>query len=115
VGKEVLKTEALKRLRGEQDKEQGTTTVTSANKPAPSQALKSEKKKEEGALGEFCTDLTAQAAEGKMDPVIGRDKEVERVMQILARRQKNNPILLVRLLPRQMPSCAVLWELLTLL
>jgi DNA polymerase III delta prime subunit len=38
--------------------------------------------------------LARQAAEGNMDPVIGRNKEVARVMQILARRQKNNPILL---------------------
>lgn len=49
---------------------------------------------EKGALSDFCVDITAQAAEGKIDPVIGRDKEVERVVQILARRTKNNPILL---------------------
>lgn len=49
---------------------------------------------EKGALNDFCVDITAQAAEGKIDPVIGRDKEVERVVQILARRTKNNPILL---------------------
>jgi len=45
-------------------------------------------------LNDFCVDITAQASEGKIDPVIGRDKEVQRVVQILARRTKNNPILL---------------------
>lgn len=49
---------------------------------------------EKGALNDFCVDITASAAEGKIDPVIGRDQEVQRVVQILARRTKNNPILL---------------------
>lgn len=41
----------------------------------------------------FCTDMTQQAREGKFDPVIGRDKELERVIQIFSRRNKNNPVL----------------------
>ena len=45
-------------------------------------------------LDEFGTDLTRLAAEGKLDPVVGRAKEIERVVQILGRRSKNNPILL---------------------
>ncbi len=45
-------------------------------------------------LAEYGRNLTALAAEGKLDPVIGRDLEVERVMQVLARRQKNNPLIL---------------------
>jgi ATP-dependent Clp protease ATP-binding subunit ClpB len=45
------------------------------------------------ALGKFAMDLTARAREGKLDPVIGRDEEVRRVMQILSRRTKNNPVL----------------------
>ena len=45
-------------------------------------------------LEQYGRDLTALAAEGKLDPVIGRDLEVERVMQVLARRQKNNPLIL---------------------
>ncbi len=45
-------------------------------------------------LKEFGTDLTKKAAEGKLDPVIGRAAEIERVMQILSRRQKNNPLIL---------------------
>ena len=45
-------------------------------------------------LEEFGRDLTAMAREGKFDPVIGRDKEIERVIQILSRRTKNNPCLI---------------------
>lgn len=45
-------------------------------------------------LSEFGTDLTKKAREGKLDPVIGRAGEIERVMQILSRRQKNNPLLI---------------------
>ena len=45
------------------------------------------------ALKKFATDLTARAREGKLDPVIGRDEEIRRVMQILSRRTKNNPVL----------------------
>ena len=46
-----------------------------------------------GMLEQFGTDLTAQAEEGKLDPVVGRDAEIERVMQVLGRRTKNNPCL----------------------
>ncbi len=46
-----------------------------------------------GMLDQFGTDLTTQAAEGKLDPVIGREGEIERLMQILSRRTKNNPCL----------------------
>merc|ERR1711981_1295356 len=45
-------------------------------------------------LDEFTTNITETAAEGKLDPVIGRQKEIERVIQILARRTKNNPVLI---------------------
>lgn len=44
-------------------------------------------------LDQFSRDLTAYAKDGKLDPVIGRDKEIERVVQILSRRTKNNPVL----------------------
>lgn len=44
-------------------------------------------------LAQYSTDLTAQAEEGKLDPVIGREAEIERLMQILSRRTKNNPCL----------------------
>jgi len=45
-------------------------------------------------LDEYGRDLTKQAAEDKLDPVIGRDKEIERVIQVLSRRTKNNPVLI---------------------
>ena len=45
-------------------------------------------------LAQFGTDLTAKAREGKLDPVIGRGKEIERIIQILCRRTKNNPVLI---------------------
>ena len=50
---------------------------------------------EEGSmLEQYGRNLTKLAADGKLDPVIGRDREIERVMQVLARRQKNNPLIL---------------------
>ena len=50
--------------------------------------------KKGGALAEFTRDLTEAARSGKLDPVIGRDEEIRRVLQILSRRTKNNPILI---------------------
>jgi len=52
------------------------------------------KTKRGGALETFGTDLTARAREGKLDPVIGRDREQERLVTILSRRTKNNPVLI---------------------
>jgi ATP-dependent Clp protease ATP-binding subunit ClpC len=60
----------------------------------PSATPKSEKKSKTPALDHFCRDLTQLAAEGQLDPTIGRAKEIERVMEILARRKKNNPVLI---------------------
>ncbi len=48
----------------------------------------------ETALGEFCVDLAEKAAAGKIDPLIGRDDEIERMVHVLARRRKNNPLLI---------------------
>ncbi|MCG3172006.1 MAG: ATP-dependent Clp protease ATP-binding subunit ClpA [Myxococcota bacterium] len=45
-------------------------------------------------LAEYTTELVARAAAGKVDPLVGRDKELERIIQVLARRRKNNPLLL---------------------
>ena len=45
-------------------------------------------------LDQFGRNLTQAAREGKLDPVIGREKEIERVMQVLSRRTKNNPVLI---------------------
>ena len=47
-----------------------------------------------GMLEQFSTDLTAKAAEGKLDPVVGREAEIERLMQVLSRRTKNNPCMI---------------------
>ena len=73
------------------------------NLPKPGQAAEKEKgtaqqekkpkKSKHKFLDNYCMDLTARAREGKLDKVIGRDVETERVIQILNRRQKNNPCL----------------------
>jgi ATP-dependent Clp protease ATP-binding subunit ClpC len=55
---------------------------------------KGEKKSKTPALDHFCRDLTDLAREGKLDPTIGREKEIERVMEVLSRRKKNNPVLI---------------------
>jgi ATP-dependent Clp protease ATP-binding subunit ClpC len=54
----------------------------------------SEKSKSSKLLDQFGRNFTKQAQEGKLDPVVGRQTEIERIMQILARRQKNNPVLI---------------------
>src|SRR6185436_1673351 len=62
---------------------------------APTQAPpKGEKKSKTPALDHFCRDLTQLAAEGQLDPTIGRAKEIQRVMEVLTRRKKNNPVLI---------------------
>ena len=61
---------------------------------SPGERRKSGEKNTLKALGQFGIDLTARAREGKLDPVIGREQEIQRVMQILSRRQKNNPCLM---------------------
>lgn len=53
-----------------------------------------EKKEEESPLDKFGYDLTEKARQGKLDPVIGRSKEIERIIQTLSRRTKNNPVLI---------------------
>ncbi len=55
---------------------------------------KDKKKKELRFLGSYCTNLSQKAADGKLDNIIGRDKEIARVVQILSRRTKNNPCLI---------------------
>ena len=71
------------------------TAASSAAAPTPPAAApKSEKKSKTPALDHFCRDLTQLAAEGQLDPTIGRTKEIQRVMEILARRKKNNPVLI---------------------
>ncbi len=53
-----------------------------------------EESKKAKTLAEFTRDLTEAARSGKLDPVIGREKEIQRVIQILSRRTKNNPVLI---------------------
>ena len=91
----------LERVRDEVIKLLGSTTPgTSAEQQGgqpPSQggpAQSSTGKAKTPALDSFGRDLTKLAKDGKLDPVIGRQHEIERVMQILARRTKNNPVLL---------------------
>ncbi len=61
------------------------------NQPA---GAKGSKKSKTPVLDNFGRDLTAMAEEGKLDPVVGREKEIQRVSQILSRRKKNNPLLI---------------------
>ncbi|WP_297645730.1 Clp protease N-terminal domain-containing protein, partial [uncultured Treponema sp.] len=68
--------EALKSVRGNQ----------SVDSQDPESKMRS--------LEKYCTDLTARARQDKIDPVIGRDEEIRRVMQVLCRRTKNNPVLI---------------------
>ncbi|MCG2611545.1 ATP-dependent Clp protease ATP-binding subunit [Flavobacterium sp. SM15] len=60
----------------------------------PGAAGKANKKSKTPVLDNFGRDLTELAEEGKLDPVVGREKEIERVSQILSRRKKNNPLLI---------------------
>ena len=57
-------------------------------------AKKSKKDSKTPALDHFGTDITKAAADGKLDPTVGREKEIERIAQILSRRKKNNPVLI---------------------
>lgn len=59
-----------------------------------SEKNKKDKKKKTKFLDAYCTNLTGRAEEGKLDNIIGRDKEIARTIQILSRRQKNNPCLI---------------------
>lgn len=70
----------------------GETKTTSGSQTATPGA--SQSKVKTPSLDEFGTDLTLAAQEMRLDPVVGREKEIERVIQILARRTKNNPILI---------------------
>src|SRR5215467_4581456 len=58
------------------------------------QPTEREERPETPALNQFGRDLTQLAREAKLDPVIGREKEIERVIQVLSRRKKNNPVLI---------------------
>jgi ATP-dependent Clp protease ATP-binding subunit ClpC len=72
----------------------GGTAAPSGPPGSPASTGKGEKKSKTPALDHFCRDLTQLAAESQLDPTIGRSKEIERVMEILTRRKKNNPVLI---------------------
>ena len=77
-----VRQQVIQLLHGYQGKEPAAAGAPSET--APSTSL---------VLDQFGRNLTAAAREGKLDPVIGREKEIERVMQVLSRRTKNNPVL----------------------
>ncbi len=73
------------------------TSQQGGNPPASGGAASKgagDKKSKTPALDHFCRDLTQLAVEGQLDPTIGRAKEIERVMEVLTRRKKNNPVLI---------------------
>src|SRR5215207_7852815 len=77
------------------DMPQGGSSPSPASGTTPPQAQpKGEKKSKTPALDHFCRDLTQLAGEGQLDPTIGRAKEIQRVMEVLTRRKKNNPVLI---------------------
>src|SRR5213082_1149071 len=80
-----VRQKVIQLLSGYQGKEPAASGTGTAGEAAPSTSL---------VLDQFGRNLTAAAMEGKLDPVIGREKEIERVMQVLSRRTKNNPVLI---------------------
>jgi ATP-dependent Clp protease ATP-binding subunit ClpA len=70
----------------------GTVTPEQPKSAQPEEEKKSESKKKDGALDQFTVNLNEKAKEGRVDPLIGRTAEVDRTIQILCRRSKNNPL-----------------------
>jgi ATP-dependent Clp protease ATP-binding subunit ClpC len=94
VNLDAAKAETLRLLGTEMP--QGGTPAAAPGAPGTPQTQtgKGEKKSKTPALDHFCRDLTQLAADNQLDPTIGRGKEIERVMEILTRRKKNNPVLI---------------------
>ncbi|HEY8472242.1 MAG TPA: ATP-dependent Clp protease ATP-binding subunit, partial [Natronosporangium sp.] len=80
-----VRQQVIQLLSGYQGKEPAAAGAGGGSEAAPSTSL---------VLDQFGRNLTQAAREGKLDPVIGREKEIERVMQVLSRRTKNNPVLI---------------------
>ncbi|MDN5857973.1 MAG: ATP-dependent Clp protease ATP-binding subunit, partial [Pseudonocardia sp.] len=80
-----VRQQVLQLLSGYQGKEPSESGSSGRGEGTPSSSL---------VLDQFGRNLTSAAREGKLDPVIGREKEIERVMQVLSRRTKNNPVLI---------------------
>jgi ATP-dependent Clp protease ATP-binding subunit ClpC len=93
VNLDAARAETLRLLGTEMPQQTGTAPQASSQAPQATPP-KGEKKSKTPALDHFCRDLTQLAAEGQLDPTIGRQKEIERVMEILTRRKKNNPVLI---------------------
>ncbi|MDT8435275.1 MAG: ATP-dependent Clp protease ATP-binding subunit [Gemmatimonadota bacterium] len=90
VGKDEARAEMLKLLGGAAD------IPASQQEPGDGKAgaARGEGKSKTPALDHFCRDLTELADRGELDPTIGRSEEIERVMEVLSRRKKNNPVLI---------------------
>src|SRR3979411_1676123 len=86
---EKIRNEVIRMLSGPGGRRQGS----SGGAGAGSRAAPGEGKKSSKLLDQFGRNLTKLAAEGKLDPCVGRETEIERIMQILSRRTKNNPVL----------------------
>jgi ATP-dependent Clp protease ATP-binding subunit ClpC len=95
VNLEAARAETLRLLGNEMPQASaGSAGDKGSNGPTQATPPKGEKKSKTPALDHFCRDLTALAGEGQLDPTIGRAKEIERVMEVLTRRKKNNPVLI---------------------
>ncbi len=94
---ERIRRETLRAVQQEQSTE-GASNANPSKPPAAasgaSAALPKKERPKTPALDQLATDLTGLAEQGKLDPVIGRETEIERVIQVLARRTKNNPCLI---------------------
>jgi ATP-dependent Clp protease ATP-binding subunit ClpC len=93
VNLDAARAETL-RILGTEMPQGGAQQPTSGSSAAPQAQPKGEKKSKTPALDHFCRDLTQLAGEGQLDPTIGRGKEIQRVMEVLTRRKKNNPVLI---------------------
>ncbi len=94
VREEVLEFLGASEHNNEDDSEGGESIGGGSSEGSSSRQGSSQGKSKTPALDSFGRDLTELAKDGKLDPVIGRDQEIERVIQILSRRTKNNPVLL---------------------
>ena len=93
IGLDNARAETLKLL-GTDMPAGGAPAAASVSDPASSSGKKGDKKSKTPALDHFCRDLTQLASQGKLDPTIGRLGEIERMMEVLSRRKKNNPVLI---------------------
>ncbi len=89
---EKIRNEVIRMLSGPGGRRQGSSS-SGASATAGAGGAPGEGKKSSKLLDQFGRNLTKLAAEGKLDPVVGRETEIERIMQILSRRTKNNPVL----------------------